>query len=595
MPEYAAVRGAVAVTARSSLDLLDLPYPFSQLGLLTAAEFAELAGQRRSLAAHMFLPRVDAGVLEELHRCEVLIPLLRVDLKPGPGARKIDVSGSLTARHAHTTVPAELFRGAAEGRVRDPAAEQFTPWPTARSRTLWPSADSGYLYSRHQLLGLHAAMPFIAKLERQVTSGTAGWRLDEQSQPNPPTREALASWRALAIALSALDTRYWPQITRLLYGDLAVWRAALEVPDPAGTADWLGMTPGVIEQQAISLRATASLGDDTGHFYELIRRAKSEAWDSLSGDAAIAMDYRLAADILDRCAEDLNPGTGYAAEPGVPLSQQGLSGRPGTLDAALTRLRLSPFPSLVVAVEGDTEYTIVPRVMDLLGIERNRNRIEVVDFGGVTKDLSLLARYAAAPALGRDYGRGVVLDRPLTRFLVMTDAEKKYKTAGNRRYQRRLLLDSLTVNMPEDLRADYYSNTRRGRIVEIVTWGSLPFEFAHFTDTQLADAMMSAARTPYPGGRERLIHGLTMQRTRNAEPNVEKVFWGGSGLSKLVLADALWPVLVKQIDAAIQRGNEGPPVMRACLRAYEMVSISEHRPVILRRRQSRRQRHPTPG
>ena len=188
-----------------------------------------------------------------------------------------------------------------------------------------------------------------------------------------------------------------------------------------------------------------------------------------------------------------------------------------------------------------------------------------------------------------------MLDWPLTRFLVMTDAEKKYKTTAKRRYQRRLLLDSLTVNVPEDLQADYYSNTRRGRIVEIVTWGSLPFEFAHFTDTQLADAMMSAAGIPYPGGRERLIHGITMQRTRNPEPNVEKVFWNGSGLSKLTLADALWPVLEKRIDAAIQRGHHGPPVMRACLRAYEMASISEHRPVILRRRQSRRRRHLTPG
>ena len=82
-----------------------------------------------------------------------------------------------------------------------------------------------------------------------------------------------------------------------------------------------------------------------------------------------------------------------------------------------------------------------------------------------------------------------------------------------------------------------------------------------------------------------------MQRTRNPEPNVEKVFWNGSGLSKLTLADALWPVLEKRIDVAIRRGHHGPLVMRA----YEMASISEHWPVILRRRESRRRRHFTPG
>lgn len=45
---------------------------------------------------------------------------------------------------------------------------------------------------------------------------------------------------------------------------------------------------------------------------------------SLRGDAAVAMDYRLAADILARFAEDIKPGRngGTAALPGS-LSQQG--------------------------------------------------------------------------------------------------------------------------------------------------------------------------------------------------------------------------------------------------------------------------------
>jgi hypothetical protein len=139
-------------------------------------------------------------------------------------------------------------------------------------------------------------------------------------------------------------------------------------------------------------------------------------------------------------------------------------------------------------------------VLDLLGIQRG-----IVDFGGATQDLKLPARYAVEPVLGRDFGRGVALDRPLTRFLVMTDAENNYETPAKRRYQRRLLLDSLTVNVPKDLRADYYDNTRRGRVVQIVTWGKLPFEFAHFTDRQLADAMTSIAAVPPPNGRERVV------------------------------------------------------------------------------------------
>lgn len=238
-------------------------------------------------------------------------------------------------------------------------------------------------------------------------------------------------------------------------------------------------------------------------------------------------------------------------------------------------------------MEGATEYLLVPRVMESLGIQWNHNRIRIVDFGGTDRDLALLARYAVEPILGRDFGRGVTLDRPLTTFLVMTDAEHKYATAADRRYQRKLLLDSLTVNVPRDLRADYYINTRRDRVVEIITWGKLPFEFAHFTDRELADAMLSATVTPYPHGRDRLVRGINMQRTHSPAPNVEEVFWRGSRLTEPDLAETLWPVLEGKINKAIQRQQPGPPVMRACVRAYGMASASAGLAMMLRRRRWR--------
>jgi len=41
------VRGTFAATSRGSLELLNLPYPFSQAGLLDAGDFLKLASQRR--------------------------------------------------------------------------------------------------------------------------------------------------------------------------------------------------------------------------------------------------------------------------------------------------------------------------------------------------------------------------------------------------------------------------------------------------------------------------------------------------------------------------------------------------------------------
>jgi hypothetical protein len=92
--------------------------------------------------------------------------------------------------------------------------------------------------------------------------------------------------------------------------------------------------------------------------------------------------------------------------------------------------------------------------MELLGIRQDKNFIQLVDFTGKRKSLQLLARYAAEPVIGQDYGTWVALDRPLTRFLILTDAEEEYATPKKRRYQRKLLLDSLTVNIPPDLRRD---------------------------------------------------------------------------------------------------------------------------------------------
>jgi hypothetical protein len=141
--------------------------------------------------------------------------------------------------------------------------------------------------------------------------------------------------------------------------------------------------------------------------------------------------------------------------------------------------------------------------------------------------------------------------------------------------------------VPKDLRSDYYINTKRGRIVEIRTWGKLPFEFAHFKDSELADAMLSIAKVPHPQGRAKLIDNLHMQRTRHPEPNVEKAFWRKSGLDKVPLADALWPVLERKISDAIRQGKLGPQVMQACVRAYEMASVSQGVSIMLRRRRWR--------
>ncbi|WP_308468522.1 hypothetical protein [Rathayibacter soli] len=560
---------AVAATSRTSLDLLALPFPFSQVALLDPEQFAKAAKERRIT---MWGGRdLDLSGLEELHRRGVLVPMFCVSIDDADPSRRRDTSASLTPKHVHSTVVSELYRAAQEGRVMDPGAEDFEQWPHERVRASWPSVARGYLYSQHQLLGLERARSLASSLRPTLIANRLVVHLDEVDVPDQHALSACASWRSLAITLSALDTRAWPHITRMIAGS-ETWRSTTLSQPPQELLGWLGLTVKEVHRQAELLRSSASFDDVLGDFYDLIRRANPKTWETLQGDARTAMDSRMAAEVLDLFAHELTDDEDDLASAGSEhLSMQGLSVREPSIDRVLTSLQLSPHPPLVLAVEGQTEMLIIPRVMALLGMKVDPTWIRLVNFGGTKKDLSLLAGYASSPALGSDHGQFVMLDRPVTRFLVLTDAENKYETRADRQHQRKLLLDSIAATLPGDLRPDLY--TRGARIVEIITWGRLPWEFAHFSDAQLADSLIKAAGKPHPAGRDRLIADIHQQRTKDPTPDIDDA-WRKSGVSKPELADALWPILEARIERAITRGTLGPPVMKAALRAYELANLS---------------------
>jgi hypothetical protein len=570
----------IAVTSRSSLELLTLPFPFSQVGLLTADEFLRAVAERRiKMWAHRDL---DITGLEELHKRKVLVPMFCVSIEQGDSAQRVDTTGSLTRQHVHATIISELYAAAEEGRATDPSAEPFEAWPTERVRTLWPSTRRGYLYSYHQLLGLERARSLVETLRpRERVGHRSFWRLDPINGPDEQAQQGLASWRSLAITLSAIDTRVWPHITQVISQSDEVWRSSNLSQTPEDLLGWLELTTEQLRKQSKRLRWSANFDDVLGDFYDLVRRAKPEAWNTLRGQARTAMDDRMAAEVLDRFADELLP-EGHTPE--TPrrehLSMQGLNVRERSLDAVLTDLHVSPHPPLVIGLEGATEMTIVPKVMRVLGIQDDPTWVRLVNFGGTSTSLGLLARFAAEPVLGEDRGEFVMLDRPVTRFLVLTDAENNYKTAKNRRAQRKLLLDSITAPLPRNLRPDLY--TKEARIVEIMTWGKYPWEFAHFTDAQLADALLKVACKPHPKGRTGLIHSINRQRTADPSPNIDDA-WKTSGVSKTDLADALWPLLEARIERAIERGTTGPPVMKAMLRAHELASLSYRLSMSVRR------------
>lgn len=190
----------------------------------------------------------------------------------------------------------------------------------------------------------------------------------------------------------ALDTVYWPEVTREV-SKPTVWREVRAKFELVSTLAWLGVEVEDVAKQADHFRLDATFEDVQGDFFDIVRRAKPSAWATLRGPARTAMADRIVGEVLHKVAEEAKPtppppkGTLPA-----PLSHQWLGDRPSSLDAALSDLQPSPFPALVLALEGETEMSLMPLVFDLLGIRLDPSFIRIECFGGTTKDLQLLAR-----------------------------------------------------------------------------------------------------------------------------------------------------------------------------------------------------------
>jgi hypothetical protein len=556
----------------STLKLLKLPYPFSQAALLNAGQFMKQSGVRGV--------RLVDGQLEALHRAGALAPLFRVGLFPRRNREAVDLTGSRTAEVVHTTNASELFAAAATGRAADPAIEPYRPWPTKQYRSLWPSAASAFLWSPHQLLGLHVVERLLPKMRYSRDAG-ARFSVDRLTGGD---LEVAAAWRGLAVALTALEAKYLPRITHVVHHDFDAWLAHDAEFDPVETMTWLGTTAQEARAQAEALSSSAAWRDPFGPLYDIVRRCDSSAWDALTGDARRSIDERVAAEMLSMWTDDLvTAGAAIAFEEPplaqVPLRYQRITDRDSSLDAALSKAGISPFPSLVLALEGKTEMTLMPKVFDRLGIDHGINRMLLVDLHGADADPSLLATHAmprTGKQLGSTSGPFLMVDRPIARVLIAVDPEGKYGTARQRERLQARLIELITDAVPEEFKADLLDPS--AELVEIRTWPRYPFEFAHFTDRELASALRSAASSRCPWPNAELVRRIAVQRS-NQSPDVARAWrgWQGCGLSKPRVAEALWPVLAQKIRQA--EAKERPtdvPILDLAIRANQLASMRRH-------------------
>lgn len=619
---------------RTAIDLLELEFSFSQQSPLTISKFIKEFEQRvQSFEHHIFL---DWEQLEELHKVGVLVPIFRFKknvrplLKQARQEKRLATSIGL----GKDTNFATSHYGLDYGTLKDPQLEGYKSWyihihqyktdyywsgKSGQEEEIGYYWSSSFLYSPYQLLLVPQIRKLLAKIKRfrtrrKYSSKRFAYRLTLDEDLQKKLNREVAENRDLTVALTALETKYLPQLKGHRFSTIySVSDSVMEEImayqqsfDPVATLEWIGWDANKVKEVAQKLLWLADNLDPLKDWYELVRMCHPDMLNKLRGDALIASDHRRAAEILLRFYEDLQTNDAAPPYEEVPRYVRGpydtrLKYDLETLDEVLMKFGLSPQPLLVLIIEGETEEYLVPKVMDLLGIPQHSSFIHVFNIRGIERDVELLARYIVPSKLGKPLDtnlqtNAIELSRPLIHFFVLVDAEKDYETNSNREEKRAAWVEKIYAASPEEYQTNNFKNDLDS-LLKIETWDNKVFEFAHFSGSEISKAMVDAYR-----GRRGSIDALLIQyRVANEAEllaklaiildrisprgNIEKSItetWDYPP-GKPKIAETLWPKLEGKIRNAIEQNNiESIPIAHAILKAWEIAAHNHRKKIVMR-------------
>jgi hypothetical protein len=560
---------------RSPVDLADLPYAFTQLSLLGPDEFRRQALDRR-------VPVTD-DQLEALHRLRILIPLLRVS-RSRRALMSLIRPNDIWARGQalwRPTATEDVIQAHAEHALHDPSSERFIPLNRRRLTLNGRSYPTTvYLYSQHQLITLPLVSEVLPYLRPGRHDDPSSVRLAIQKPWKQLWTNTGARLRDIVIAASALEAPYWVSVTGTLRLRTQVdpqqfeeWRFSRPIK---AALRWLGVKPSWLLDAAAELHRRADRLDSLGSWTEVVANASPERWSDLRGDARTTVDLRATAELFLRYYEDLAERRQARALPRTNPRERGQFHRrlkkTRSLDELLTYFGLSPHPRLVLVVEGDTEFLLVPRVMKLVVTDTDEEIISVQNAGGVGADLGILMGLVAPRIVDdEDEQRFLSLARPATRVLVVFDPEPPVTDDKARERRRQGWVDRILRSLPREHRTEQVRD-QVDILVKATTWNRKgeSFEFAHFTDLQLARAIAALPGHRNPPSLEQLKQRVSDVRRR--EGNLKELF---PRASKVELAEQLWPVLEARVTRVLRtKDPHRVPIVRvldeAVALAYEL-------------------------
>lgn len=566
----------------SFLDLPDYPRLFSQQGLLTSQDMLK-AWEKRTRN------RIKEEALEALHRANLLVPVLRLK-KPLAAAvreakvREISPHGLLMF---DMNTPELLEEARSDGRLVDPRVEGFIPWSRSRRRDgEFTSRTAEHLYAWSQLEQIDH-LERITRNMRSLRNPGGGYRYAVA-----PKDEEFYGGRfpvSVHLLLAVIDHVYRPRIMGRLTlgrGGEDEWRRWVSQFDPARTLRRLSLRQDSLPEKADRFLTRANHLDPAKDWWPLMRLARPKMWKNLRGEALQALDNRIVGEMLLLLHEDLVRGG--KVPPLDPIDEHSweprrerITASAGDLDRHLTRFGLSPHPAVVLAIEGQTEEEILPHVFDALGFHPTPSQLQVIRLPGVDSDVGLLASYAAVPSVGEAVrGKGVLLDRPLTHVVVAVDPEGRYRTKEGCEHRRQQIINKLLERLSPEHRTPAIRKQLEP-LVEIHVWGDLPFEFAHFADGEIARALDRAYRRKFGQAPTHRTSAAEVRQARANRPDIGRIR-NGRRLSKVSVAQELWPVLDRKIASAIAAGNPSSvPIAGVALRVAELIQRISRRTFML--------------
>jgi len=574
----------------STLDILDWDHALEQQDMLPERKFADEAGARGL--------ELDAARLESLHRQRILVPFYAIRYSAAAVASRARADGTrFTQREMEQVLRSvsvsreSLLAERRVGDLSDPGLAGYRPWSIHGSNRGIEYPRRRYLYSPYQLIGLRQLLDLCP------TGDPVALERSSRRRPWASIRRHLralgGTHRQTAVLLSLLESAYRPEVYPSLRGfglEPSVWSEYRRRFDPKAALDAVDVAPNDVADRAQRILSGAHAFDPLAQWSSLVALTHHSHWYRLKGLARLAIDHRIAAEMLLICHGELaEKGLTPALEkPGgnvwSPLDYR-IAPERHRLDLTLTHFGLSPHPSVLLVVEGKTEATVLTRLLDGRLKPGWRNAIHLLDAEGVDTDVKAAAA-VIAPRPGPDEGEYVLLSRPPTCILVVADPEGPFASPEQRENVRQGWVNRIVRALPAELQTATALDDLQ-HLVEVQVWDEQgnSYEFAHFTDRELAEAILATSPRAAPSVDE-LVTAVAEVRSRRG--NLRSIWreWAPPHPTKMRLADYLQPRLAAKVDRSIDLGEDPPsvPIARIVVRVLQLsLQWPRHHQFVLRR------------